>query len=70
LRNASDVTLSDIPKEFQDPKIVTFISVHMHSKEEKEILLSKVKEQTYKLLTECNLKALLAFMKNTQSYVG
>jgi len=32
----------------------------MHSNEEKEILLSNIKEQIYKLLTDCDLNGLVS----------
>ena len=49
LGKTSDATLADIPDDLRkDRKILTFIFAHMHSNEEKEILLSNVKEQIYK----------------------
>lgn len=61
LGKASDVTLADIPDDLRkDRKILTFIFAHMHSNEEKEILLSNIKEQIYKLLIDCDLNGLVS----------
>ena len=61
LGKASDVTLADIPDDLRkDRKILTFIFSHMHSNEEKEILLSNIKEQIYKLLIDYNLNGLVS----------
>jgi hypothetical protein len=46
LGKASDVTLADIPAELhKDPKILTFISKHMHSSEEKRYFYPMLKSK-------------------------
>ena len=55
LGNALQVTIDDIPQEYRnDSKILTFISAFSSIQEEKKILVSKIREEMFLLLTDCN----------------
>jgi MerR family transcriptional regulator, light-induced transcriptional regulator len=59
LGNASQVTIEDIPQEYRnDPKILTFISAFSSFQEEKKILISRIREELFLLLTDCNIGGL------------
>jgi MerR family transcriptional regulator, light-induced transcriptional regulator len=59
LGNASQVTIEDIPQEYRnDPKILTFISAFSSFQEEKKILISRIREEMFVLLTDCNIGGL------------
>jgi methanogenic corrinoid protein MtbC1 len=61
LGNTSQVTIEDIPQEYQnDSKILTFISAHTFNQEEKNVLISKLKEEMFLLLTDCNIGGLIS----------
>src|SRR5918994_522434 len=59
LGKVSQVTIEDIPEEYRnDPKILTFISAFSSFREEKNILISRIREEMFLLLTDCNIGAL------------
>jgi MerR family transcriptional regulator, light-induced transcriptional regulator len=61
LGNTSQVTIEDIPQEYQnDSKILTFISAHTSNQEEKNVLIIKLKEEMFLLLTDCNIGGLIS----------
>jgi MerR family transcriptional regulator, light-induced transcriptional regulator len=60
LGNASRVTIEDIPEEYRrDSKILTFISAFSSYDEKNRILISKIQEEMFTLLTECNIGGLV-----------
>lgn len=60
LGNASQVTIEDIPQEYRnDSKILTFISAFSSIQEEKKILVSKIREEMFLLLRDCNIGGLI-----------
>lgn len=71
LGKTSNVTIEDIPKEYRnDPKIITFISIHSSSPADKEKLVAKIQEEIFALLTECNLGDLIKVYDKYSSLFG
>jgi methanogenic corrinoid protein MtbC1 len=71
LGNASQVTIEDIPQEYRnDSKILTFISAFSSFQEEKKILISKIKEEMFLLLTDCNIGGLISFYERYSKLFG
>jgi methanogenic corrinoid protein MtbC1 len=60
LGKASHLTIQGIPKEFRDnTKILAFVSAFSSYQEEKEVLVSRIQEELFVLLTECNVTGLV-----------
>jgi methanogenic corrinoid protein MtbC1 len=60
LGNASRITIEDIPEEYRgDSKILTFISAFSSYDEKNKILISKIQEEMFTLLTDCNIGGLV-----------
>jgi MerR family transcriptional regulator, light-induced transcriptional regulator len=60
LGKASQISIEDIPEEYKnDPKILAFISAFSSYQEEKKILISKIQEEMFVLLTDCSVKGLV-----------
>ena len=60
LGNASRITIEDIPEEYRDDsKILTFISAFSSYDEKNKILISKIQEEMFTLLTDCNIGGLV-----------
>jgi MerR family transcriptional regulator, light-induced transcriptional regulator len=60
LGKASDIKIDDIPKEYNnDPKILAFISSYSEDRKEKDSLITKIQEEIFKLLVECDVKGLI-----------
>jgi MerR family transcriptional regulator, light-induced transcriptional regulator len=60
LGNASRVTIQDIPEEYRsDSKILAFISAFSSYQEKNKILVSKIREEMFTLLTDCNIGGLI-----------
>jgi MerR family transcriptional regulator, light-induced transcriptional regulator len=60
LGNASRVTIQDIPEEYRsDSKILAFISAFSAYQEKNKILVSKIQEEMFTLLTDCNIGGLI-----------
>jgi MerR family transcriptional regulator, light-induced transcriptional regulator len=56
LGNASRITIEDIPEEYRgDSKILTFISAFSSYDQKNKILISKIQEEMFILLTDCNI---------------
>jgi MerR family transcriptional regulator, light-induced transcriptional regulator len=56
LGNASRITIEDIPEEYRgDSKILTFISAFSSYDQKNKILISKIREEMFTLLTDCNI---------------
>jgi MerR family transcriptional regulator, light-induced transcriptional regulator len=71
LGKASKVTIEDIPEEYRDdPKILTFITAYSSYQEEKKILLSKIQEEIFTLLTDCNINSLVDLFKKYSRLFG
>jgi methanogenic corrinoid protein MtbC1 len=60
LGNASRITIEDIPEEYRsDSKILAFISAFSSYDEKNKILISKIQEEMFILLTDCNIGSLV-----------
>jgi MerR family transcriptional regulator, light-induced transcriptional regulator len=60
LGNASRVTIEDIPEEYRsDSKIIAFITAFSSHQEKNRILVSKIQEEMFTLLTDCNIGGLI-----------
>jgi methanogenic corrinoid protein MtbC1 len=71
LGNASQVTIEDIPQEYRnDPKILTFISAFSSFQEEKKILVSRIREEMFMLLTDCNVGGLVGLYEKYSKLFG
>jgi hypothetical protein len=71
LGNASQVTIEDIPVEYRnDSKILTFISAFSSFQEEKKVLTSKIQEEMFMLLTDCNISSLFGLYEKYSKLFG
>jgi MerR family transcriptional regulator, light-induced transcriptional regulator len=71
LGNASQVTIEDIPEEYRnDPKILTFISAFSSFQEEKKILISRIREEMFMFLTDCNIGSLVGLYEKYSRLFG
>ena len=71
LGNASQVTIEDIPVEYRnDSKILTFISAFSSFQEEKKVLISKIQEEMFILLTDCNIGGLVGLYEKYSKLFG
>jgi MerR family transcriptional regulator, light-induced transcriptional regulator len=60
LGKASQVTIEDIPEEYRnDTKILAFVSAFSSYQEERKILASRIQEEMFALLTDCNVNGLV-----------
>ena len=60
LGKASEVTIEDIPEEYRnDTKILAFVSAFSSYQEERKILISRIQEEIFTLLTDCNVNGLV-----------
>jgi methanogenic corrinoid protein MtbC1 len=60
LGKASQITIEDIPEEYRnDTKILAFISAFSSYQEERKILASRIQEEMFALLTDCNVNGLV-----------
>ncbi|HEY6885584.1 MAG TPA: cobalamin-dependent protein [Nitrososphaeraceae archaeon] len=60
LGKASQITIEDIPEEYRnDTKILAFISAFSSYQEERKELISKIQEEMFALLSDCNVKGLV-----------
>jgi MerR family transcriptional regulator, light-induced transcriptional regulator len=60
LGKASEVTIEDIPEEYRDDtKILAFVSAFSSHQEERNELISKIQEEVFILLNDCNVKGLV-----------
>ena len=59
LGKASQLTIEDIPKEYRDDtKILAFVSAFSSYQEERKILMSRIQEEIFALLIDCNVNDL------------
>ncbi len=60
LGNASQITIDDIPEEYRnDTKILAFVSAYSSYQEERKELISKIQEEMFVLLNDCNVNAIV-----------
>ncbi len=60
LGKASQITIEDIPEEYRDDtKILAFVSAFSSYHEETKQLISRIQEEMFALLTDCNIDGLL-----------
>jgi methanogenic corrinoid protein MtbC1 len=60
LGKASQITIEDIPEEYRnDTKILAFVSAFSSYQEERKILASRIQEEMFGLLTDCNVNGLV-----------
>jgi MerR family transcriptional regulator, light-induced transcriptional regulator len=60
LGKASQITIDDIPEEYRsDTKILAFISAFSTHQEERKELISKIQEEMFALLNDCNINGLV-----------
>jgi methanogenic corrinoid protein MtbC1 len=60
LGKASQVTIDDIPEEYRDDtKILAFVSAFSSYHEERKKLISKIQQEIFVLLNNCNVKGLV-----------
>jgi methanogenic corrinoid protein MtbC1 len=71
LGNASQVTIEDIPEEYRsDSKILAFISAFSSYQEKNRILNSKIQEEMFTFLTDCNIGDLIALYEKYSKLFG
>jgi methanogenic corrinoid protein MtbC1 len=59
LGKTSQITIEDIPEEYRnDTKILAFVSAFSSYQEERKILASRLQEEMFTLLTDCNISSL------------
>src|SRR5919206_4935063 len=60
LGKASQITIDDIPEEYRnDTKILAFVSAYSSYQEERKELISKIQEEMFVLLNDCNVNGLV-----------
>jgi MerR family transcriptional regulator, light-induced transcriptional regulator len=60
LGKTSQITLADIPEEYRDDtKILAFVSAFSSYQEERKILVIRIQEEMFALLTDCNVNGLV-----------
>jgi methanogenic corrinoid protein MtbC1 len=60
LGKASQITIEDIPEQYRgDTKILTFVSAFSSYHEETKQLISKIQEEMFTLLNDCNISGLV-----------
>jgi methanogenic corrinoid protein MtbC1 len=60
LGNASQITIDDIPEEYRnDTKILAFVSAYSSYQEERKELISRIQEEIFVLLNDCNVNAIV-----------
>ena len=71
LGNASQITIDDIPEEYRsDTKILAFISAFSTHQEERKELISKIQEEMFALLNDCNINGLVNIYKKYSRLFG
>jgi MerR family transcriptional regulator, light-induced transcriptional regulator len=60
LGKASQITIEDIPEEYRaDTRILAFVAAFSSYQEERKTLVSKIQEEMFALLTNCNVTGLV-----------
>ena len=71
LGNASRITIEDIPEEYRsDSKILAFISAFSSYQEKNKILVSKIQEEMFTFLTDCNIGGLIGLYEKYSKLFG
>jgi MerR family transcriptional regulator, light-induced transcriptional regulator len=71
LGNASQVTIEDIPEEYRsDSKILAFITAFSSYQEKNKILVSKIQEEMFTFLTDCNIGGLIELYEKYSKLFG
>ena len=71
LGNASRVTIEDIPEEYRsDSKILAFITAFSSYQEKNRILVSKIQEEMFTFLTDCNIGGLIGLYEKYSKLFG
>ena len=71
LGKASQITIEDVPEEYRnDTNILTFISAFSSYQEEKKILVSKIQEEIFLLLINCNINGLISLYEKNSRLFG
>jgi MerR family transcriptional regulator, light-induced transcriptional regulator len=71
LGNASRITIEDIPEEYRgDSKILAFISAFSTYQEKNRILISKIQEEMFMLLIDCNIGGLVDLYEKCSRLFG
>jgi MerR family transcriptional regulator, light-induced transcriptional regulator len=71
LGNASRITIEDIPEEYRgDSKILAFISAFSTYQEKNRILISKIQEEMFTLLIDCNIGGLVDLYEKCSRLFG
>jgi MerR family transcriptional regulator, light-induced transcriptional regulator len=71
LGNASRITIEDIPEEYRgDSKILAFISAFSTYQEKNRILISKIQEEMFTLLIDCNIGELVDLYEKCSRLFG
>jgi methanogenic corrinoid protein MtbC1 len=71
LGNVSQITIEDIPEEYRDDsKILAFISAFSSYQEENRILISKIQEEMFTLLIDCDIGGLVGLYEKCSKLFG
>jgi MerR family transcriptional regulator, light-induced transcriptional regulator len=71
LGNASRITIEDIPEEYRgDSKILAFISAFSAYQEKNRILISKIQDEIFSLLIDCNIGGLVGLYEKCSRLFG
>jgi MerR family transcriptional regulator, light-induced transcriptional regulator len=71
LGKASEVTIEDIPEEYRDDtKILAFVSAFSSHQEERKELISRIQEEVFILLNDCNVKGLVDIYEKYSRLLG
>jgi MerR family transcriptional regulator, light-induced transcriptional regulator len=71
LGKASEITIEDIPEEYRDDtKILSFVSAFSSHHEERKELISRIQEEVFILLNDCNVKGLVDIYEKYSRLLG
>ena len=71
LGKASQITIDDIPEEYRnDTKILAFVSAFSSYQEERKELISRIQEEIFLLLNDCNVKGLVDIYEKYSRLLG
>jgi MerR family transcriptional regulator, light-induced transcriptional regulator len=71
LGKASEVTIEDIPEEYRDDtKILAFVSAFSSHQEDRKELISRIQEEVFILLNDCNVKGLVDIYEKYSRLLG
>jgi methanogenic corrinoid protein MtbC1 len=71
LGKTSQITIEDIPEEYRnDTKVLAFVSAFSSYQGEKKILVSRIQEEIFALLTDCNISGLIPLYEKCSRLFG